>query len=163
MTKTHLNLFGEDTPEPWMGRGRPPHVPTAEKRNKVMVLLALGWTVERIARALSITPPTLRKNYFRELKARAEARDRVDAGIAATLWQQAMTGKVAAIREFRRFVERQDILSGQDQFYRRDTPPAPETPSPRVGKKEQAALDAASAGTASDWGDDLRVAPPRPN
>jgi hypothetical protein len=59
-------------------RGRPEHIATQQNRNKVLMLPALGWNSERIAAALSITPPTLRKNYFREMKFRTEQRDRPD-------------------------------------------------------------------------------------
>jgi hypothetical protein len=73
----NFNLLGDPIPENWGKRGRPPHIPTERNRNKVMMLLAFGWNTDRIAKALSITAPTLRKNYFRELKVRLEARDRM--------------------------------------------------------------------------------------
>jgi hypothetical protein len=41
---------------------------------KTNMLLAFGWNNERIARALHITPPSLRKHYFSELRYRDEAR-----------------------------------------------------------------------------------------
>jgi hypothetical protein len=41
------------------------------------MLLARGWGTERSAQAPSITPPTLSKNYFRELKFGEEKRDKM--------------------------------------------------------------------------------------
>jgi len=68
-----LDVFGDPIPEGWGKRGRPQHVATQQNRNKVtMLLLALGWNNRRIAKSLSIAPPTLRKNYFRELKLSAQ-------------------------------------------------------------------------------------------
>ncbi len=84
----NFDLFGDPIPENHGKRGRPPHMVTQENRNKVMMLLALGRSNERIAAALGITAPTLRKNYFRELKGRLDARERLDAALAMKLWSQ---------------------------------------------------------------------------
>jgi hypothetical protein len=102
-----FDLFGDPVPENWGKRGRPAHIATLENRNKVAMLLAFGWNNERIVRALQITAPTLRKNYFRELKFRDEQRDRMDASLAMHLWKQVEGGNVAAMKEFRALVERE--------------------------------------------------------
>ena len=68
------DLLGDPVPTNFGQRGRPPHVPTEENRQKVRLLLAFDWTNQRIARALRITGKTLRKHYFRELRQRDEAR-----------------------------------------------------------------------------------------
>src|SRR6185295_9304353 len=107
-----FDLWGDPSPDGGGRRGRPQHIATQQNRNKVMMLLAFGWSNERIAKALSITPPTLRKNYFRELRYRAEARDRVDAALATMLWEQAKGGSVAAIREFRSLQADNDLMQG---------------------------------------------------
>jgi len=134
----NFDLLGDPIPEGWGKRGRPEHIPTQRNRNKVMLLLALGWSNDRIARALSITRPTLKRHYFRELRFRDEARDRMDAALAHKLWTLAQDGNVGAAREFRRFVERNDLmLAGMIG----GVPAKPEK-EPKLGKKE-AALAAA--------------------
>ena len=135
----NFDLFGDPIPEGYGKRGRPEHVPTRENRNKVMMLLAMGWGNDRIARALHTTAPTLRKHYFSELKFRDEARDRLDSRLVMTLWQQVEGGSVAAIREFRKLMERNDLmLYGQTAPLRKDRT----AKVAKLGKKEQAQLSA---------------------
>lgn len=50
-----FDLLGDSILENFGCRGRPPHLPTEENRNKVRLLLAFGWTTPRIAQALRIT------------------------------------------------------------------------------------------------------------
>ena len=133
MTET-FDLFGDPIPENWGKRGRPQHVATLENRRKVSMLLAFGWNNERIARALHITPPSLRKHYFSELKYRDEARDRLDATLAMTLWRQVEAGSVSAIREFRELLGHNDMMG----LAPRIAQPKP----PKLGKKEEALLAA---------------------
>lgn len=129
----NFDLFGDPIPENYGKRGRPEHVPTKENRNKCNMLLAFGWNNARISRALHITEPTLKKHYFRELKFRDEARDRMEARVAQRLWEGVEAGNVGAIKEFRKLVEKNDLmLYGQ-------TAPVKE---PKLGKKESALVDA---------------------
>src|SRR3546814_12092033 len=67
-----------------------------------MMLLAMGWTNVRIAAALAITPPTLRKNYFRELKVREAALHRMKAAHMEMLCEQAKAGNLSAMTEIAR-------------------------------------------------------------
>ena len=129
-----FDLLGDPIPPGWGKRGRPQHIATEQNRNKVMMLLAFGWSNERIAKALSITAPTLRKSYSRELRYRDEARARLDAGLAFKLLQLAEAGNVAAAKEFRKVLERNDLVMPA-------AAPKPEKP-PKLGKKEQALVDA---------------------
>jgi hypothetical protein len=76
-----FDLFGDPVPANWGERGRPEHIPTQKNRNRVSMLVALGWSVARIAAALFVTQPTLRKHYFSELKYRDVARDRLEAAL----------------------------------------------------------------------------------
>ena len=66
----NFGLLGDPIPETWGKRGRPPRIPTENIRNKMRLLLALGWTNTRIARVLRITGATRRKYYFRQLRQR---------------------------------------------------------------------------------------------
>ena len=126
-----FDLFGDPVPRNWGGRGRPEHVPTEKNRNKVSMLVALGWSNARIAAALFVTQPTLRKHYFSELKFRDVARDRLTASLAMKLWEQVQAGNVGAMKEFQKFLDRNDLMSfGQA--------PMPDKPAKqqKVGKKE---------------------------
>ena len=98
-----FDLFGDPVPDNHGGRGRPQHLPTTENRNKVTLLLALGWSNSRIANAIHITQPTLRKHYFSVIKFREAQRDRMDAAMASILWKQFQDGSVAAGKAFVEF------------------------------------------------------------
>ena len=137
-----LDLFGDPVPSNWGERGRPEHVPTQQNRNRVSLLVALGWTNVRIAAALFVTQPTLRKHYFSELKFREVARDRLVAQIGVKLLDGVNEGNVSAIREFQKYLERNDLMQyGQT---RQPQKPAGDKASKaeKVGKKA-AALAAA--------------------
>jgi hypothetical protein len=88
-----FDLFGDPVPANRGQRGRPEHIPTHQNRNRVSMLVALGLSNKRIAAALFVTLPTLRKHYFSELKYRDVARDRLDANPAAKLWELFMGGR----------------------------------------------------------------------
>jgi hypothetical protein len=139
---------------PWKGmRGRPPHVPSAENVNKVKMLLAFGWSNERIANALNITQPTLRRHYLSVLKVRAIARDALDARRAELLWQQVEKGNVGAMKAFDRFLEQNDRMTrsrlARDDEDEDEIAPTPPKPSGYVGKKGLA-TDAAQAALVLD-------------
>jgi hypothetical protein len=131
-----LDLFGDPVPANWGQRGRPEHIASQKNRNRVSMLVALGWSNPRIAEAMFVTLPTLRKHYFSELKYRAVARDRLNAELATQLWSLFVAGNVAAGKEFRSLLEQNDLmLYGQTE-----QPPQPK--EPKLGKKDQAARDA---------------------
>jgi hypothetical protein len=146
-----FDLFGDPVPENRGKRGRPQHVPTQENRNKVNMLLAMGRSNERIANALNVTVPTLRKHYFSELKFRDSARDRLDATVAMTFWGQFQGGNTGAGREFIRLLERNDMAFG----LRGAPASAPSTDAKKaekLGKKELANREAQTAHKGTDWG-----------
>lgn len=130
-----VDLFGDPVPANWGERGRPEHVASEQNRRKVSMLLALGWSNARIAAALFITQPTLRKHYFSELKFRDVARDRLDTTIAMRLWAGVEEGNVGAIREFRKLLERNDLMVGRPNGSTAK-PAAPKLPV--IGKKDAA-------------------------
>lgn len=135
----NLDLLGDPIPENFGGRGRPPHIPTTTNRNKVMVLLAMDWDEVRIAKAIGITKPTLKKHYFRELKVREEARARLEAQLLVGMAAKALTGDVPAFREIDKRFARAD-LAGADEAYRPTALPAPK--AEKIGKKAQRQADA---------------------
>ncbi|MGJ5149855.1 hypothetical protein [Bradyrhizobium sp. HKCCYLR1023] len=138
-----FDLFGDPVPANWGKRGRPEHIPTQKNRNRVSLLLAMGWSNARIAAALLVTLPTLRKHYFSELRFRDVARDRLDAGVAEKLWEGVQAGNVGAIKEFRSFMDRNDRMEAERTMG--STEPAERNDNARVGKKvvdKQRAIDA---------------------
>lgn len=125
------DLFGDPVPANHGGRGRPAHIPTSENRNLVNMMLAFGWSNERIAGVLRCTLPTLRKHYFSELRFRAVARDRLVMAQAMIAWRLATEGNVAALREHDRLMARNDRMEAE-----RFMGSKPEdAPAERVGKK----------------------------
>jgi len=148
-----FDLFGDPVRLPSGLRGRPAHRPSQENRNKVMMLLAMGWSVERIAGAMHISQPSLRKHYFSELKARHIQRDRYDATRLMQVWRQCEAGNVGAMRLMEQLTQRNDAMLAAARVRRDDADDKPEP----IGKKE-AARRAAAAATESGgaWGDLLK-------
>ena len=83
-----------ETKEETAGKGRPPHLPTADTRIKVYTLSTVGTRHEDIASVLNISHDTLVKYYKEELdKGRIEA----NASVAETLFKQAKEGNTTAM------------------------------------------------------------------
>ena len=135
-----FDLWGDPVPQRPEKRGRPTHVPTPEKRLRVSVLRALNQSHEEIAAAMGVSEPTLRKHYLPELKG-GMAQKRAEALVL--LYTEVQKGNVSAIKEFLRQVERSDL-----------TPAAAKpTRAPKLGKKAQAAIDAAMPDPTSSMGE----------
>jgi predicted transcriptional regulator len=149
MSDCDFDLFGHPVRLPSGRRGRPRHVATQENRNKVIMLLALGWSNERIAGALHISQPTLRNYYSSELKARLIQRDRLDASRFMKVWEQVEAGNVGAMRLLDQMIAKSDTMAAAAKFKdaEKDEP---------VGKKESARREALKAqAQAEGWGSDL--------
>lgn len=138
-----FDLFGEVVP-PWLGkRGRPPFQPTDKIRNKVKLLLALGWSIERIANGISVSPATLKRYFRAELKVRAAMRDRLDARRFEIAMEQANAGNITALRELAAMIDRNDRMEIERDM---GTKPATnEAPAARPGKKAVDEMRAAAA------------------
>lgn len=147
-----FDLFGDPIPVNHGKRGRPQHLVTQENRRKVSMLVAFGWNNERIASALRITPPSLRRHYFSELKFREVARDRLDAAVAMKLWEQVEGGNVGAIKEFRKLLDHNDMMVPHLAAHSHRTADK-SAKEPKLGKKEQALLAASQPDTATSMGD----------
>ncbi|KKC24969.1 hypothetical protein WP12_17030 [Sphingomonas sp. SRS2] len=130
-----FDLLGDPIPPEHVGRGRPPHVVTDEKRFKVMLLLALEKTEAEVAAAIGISDKTLRKHYSRQLKVRDDARLRLEGEIWKTVAMKAATGDTGAIRELNRMLDKHDQVRLSKSIAQR--PPSEEKASP-LGKKEKA-------------------------
>ncbi len=125
---------------------RPEHKPTAATRRRVSVAAGGGMTHEAIALALKISEPTLRKHYADELAAGAHGR-RMD--VLEKLYTSARRGSTSAARAY---------LAHQAQFtplaegQLQDGGKGSKAPKPvKVGKKEQAQVDAVGAESGTDW------------
>ena len=158
MADEQFDLFGDPVRLPGGRRGRPAHRACQKNRNKVMLLLAMGWSNERIANAIHCSVPTLRKHYFSELKNRDIQRDRFDAWRFEKAIEQADAGNVGAQRLLNQLVEKNDQQLATTRF--RDAQEQGKGKAARpLGKKEQARRDAgrvADGGGGDGWGDDLK-------
>ena len=132
MSDFDFDLLGDPVPEGRGKRGRPEHIPTEEKRRLVIVLQAFDWSMEKIAAALSCTPPTLRKHYFRELRHREEARARVEAKLLGKLMAEVETGNAGAIEKMFKRLEKADQTVTASRVANRGSVSA----APKLGKKE---------------------------
>lgn len=150
MADWDFDLLGDPIPEGFGKRGRPSHIPTLENRRKVMVLAAFDKNEEQIAAALSITPPTLRKHYFRELRDRLEARQRLEGKLFSALLAEVDKGNVSAVDKLFKRMDRHDLATGAM------VRPIKSSKPPKKGKKEAAVEAAQSAHEGSPWGNLLK-------
>ncbi|MBD9652009.1 helix-turn-helix transcriptional regulator [Ensifer sp. ENS09] len=147
-----FDLFGQLVPN-WKGkRGRPPYQPTEKDRNKIKLLLALGWSIERMANGVGISPATLKRYFRAELQERSAMRDRLDARRFEIAMEQSNAGNVAALKELGKMIERSDQMLIDARLRGDDRKPEKE---PEVGKKEARKDAAKTAGEGSSWGNDL--------
>ena len=94
MDKSMVETEPVELVEDKVGKGRPPHLATADTRNRVYILSTVGTRHEDIATVLSISHDTLVKYYKEELdKGRIEA----NASVAETLFKQAKEGNTTAM------------------------------------------------------------------
>tara|TARA_R110002110_G_scaffold115958_5_gene287236 strand:+ start:2500 stop:2967 length:468 start_codon:yes stop_codon:yes gene_type:complete len=143
-----FDLLGDPIPANHGKRGRPPHIPTEQNRNKIRLLLAFDWTDTQLAKALRITKATLNKHYFAELRARDEAKPALQANHLQMVYQAAANGNVGAMKELGRQIERHDLA-----HVLRSQPQKPK--EEKLGKKAQARVDARTAHEDTGWAEDL--------
>jgi len=148
----NFDLLGDPIPEGWGKRGRPPHRVTAENRCKVMLLLAINRRQDQIAAALGISEPTLRRNYFRELKTKEDARFRVEGTRMLRLYQEVESGNVAAIKELGKALEKGDLLAAHLTAHASGGAKKG-SKEPKLGKKEMAIAAARTPDTETTIGD----------
>ncbi|WDA11417.1 hypothetical protein [Paracoccus marcusii] len=146
-----FDLFGNPVEDRTGKLGRPRKEATLEDRNKVKMLLAVGWNNERIASVLHMSLPTFRRLFFQELKLRDVARDMLDARRLELAVQAAGGGNVGAMRQVDRLMEMFDRMGAERMYAGKDKTPEPAAPREKLGKKgmdEKLALDADAALTA---------------
>jgi len=136
------------------GRGRPRYSPTDEERLKVRVMRMDGQSKEMIATVLGINDRTLEKHFQQELD---EGAATLRSEIMTKLASEALDGKVAAARQLEVMTKSGQAKQAEREFTQ---PTAPQKP---LGKKEQAHVEAKTAGVDSEWGDDLHPTVPASN
>ena len=106
---TPFDLVGDPIPDNWGKRGRPPHQPTDDNRSKIRVLLAFGYLVPAIAKALRINKGTLRKYYLAELKHADEAMLALKGANLFAMVKSALGGNVGAQKQLQALIEKHDL------------------------------------------------------
>lgn len=152
----NFDLFGNPIRVGAGQRGRPSYEATEKDRNKIKLLLAMGWSGQRVADAIDISLATLKRYFRAELKVRSVMRDRLDARRIEIAMEQANAGNIAALKELGKMIERSDMVFGNAAM--KQAQDASEPKPVKLGKKEAAAQDAQTAGEGSGWGNDLLFA-----
>lgn len=154
------NLFvaaGEPSPDPAAAPARPKrrgaggrkrYQPSERDREKVAVLVSSGMTVDEISRGMSLSEPTLRRYYAREIETGAL---RKRAEVLVALHRTALKGNVAAQKEAIAIMDRARLEQLQDQVRGKAAAKHEATAAEPVGKKEQAQLDAHGVVTRGPW------------
>ncbi|MTH61433.1 hypothetical protein [Paracoccus litorisediminis] len=143
-----FDLFGNPVEAGTGKPGRPRKEATPEDRNKVKLLLAVGWNNERIASVLHMSLPTFRRNFFQELKFRDVARDMLDARRIELAMKAAGSGNVGAMRQLDRLLDRFDQMEAERTYARSRKDEDKDLTKEKVGKKvldDKMALDADAA------------------
>lgn len=110
MGDSEFDLFGNPVRQGKGARGRPPFEVTERNRNKVKLLLAMGWSNDRVANAIECSLATLKRYFRAELKVRDEMRDRLDAERLMVVAQKALEGVVGAQRLLVEMIDRNDRM-----------------------------------------------------
>lgn len=107
----NLDLFGHPVRDGFGQRGRPPYEPSEKDRNKIKLLLALGWANQRIANGVGVSLATLKRYFRAELRVRDAMRDRLEARRFEIAMEQANAGNVTALKELGAMIERNDRMT----------------------------------------------------
>lgn len=144
-----FTLWGDPVYRIKRTRGRPPFEWTEENSFKVSMLLACGWSNDRIAGTIldprtgkRISVPTLKRHFRSELAHRDNARDQLKARQLMTAARAAFEGNVGAMRLLEQLIEKNDRMEAEREISKK--PPQPAA-ADRLGKK---ALDREKAQTA---------------
>jgi len=120
--------------------GRPEFVPTTKQRREVEIAVFFGRAEEDIARALGISRNTFRKAFAEEIKT-GKAKCQFERDVA--LFNAGISGNVAALKAM-----------VATQATKQDTPTKSQPEhGEKLGKKEQAAMDAKQPPNDPEWGE----------
>ena len=130
-----FDLFGNPVRAGKGQRGRPSFEATTRIRNKVKLLLALGWSNDRIGKAIDASIATLKRHFRAELKVRDAMRDRLEAERLMSVFELAENGNVGAHRQFDKMLARNDLMEIERQMGRGKLE-KPEPAAEKLGKKQ---------------------------
>lgn len=110
--------------------GRPRFKPTSKQRERVKLLKAVGWSNERIAAQIGISPDTLASAFANEIQFGADAKriENIEAMEKAAKKGNASAGKWLH--------EQFAAAKASEQLGARETA-SPEVKPPKLGKKDQ--------------------------
>ncbi len=148
-------------PHPAPARARPPRTKRADGRKRwkpmrhqldeAQLLIAANITPDVIARRLGITPATFRRAFAADLETASEMQR---AELLMAMHRTAKGGNVTAQRHLIEIIERAELVRIGDKITGREA----EKPAPRLGKKEQAQVDAGEIMNNPEWRDLLAPA-----
>ncbi|WP_193217711.1 hypothetical protein [Roseobacter sp. TSBP12] len=127
------DLFGNPVRQGKGKRGRPTFEVTERNRNKVKLLLALGWSNERVSNAIDCSLATLKRYFRAELSEREMMRDRLEAERIMVMSESALNGVIGAARVFQQMLDRNDEMQAERSLVSR---PAKHRPLMVLGKKQ---------------------------
>ena len=117
----------------------------------VEAALARGWATERIAKAVGISPASIKRYFRAELKARDQAQDKLALAAFARLVRSAVgEGNMSAMRQLREELAR-DALTRKEREINRRQEEAEDAGIGALGKKEQAAKEAGEVLRSGSW------------
>lgn len=140
-----FDLFGHPVREGFGKRGRPPFEATQKDRNKVKLLLALGWSGQRIANGVGVSLATLKRYFRAEMKVRDAMRDQLDARRFEIAMEAANAGNITALRELGAMIDRNDRMAIEQSMSESRDDREVKAAAAKVGKKavdEQRAIAA---------------------
>lgn len=140
----------DNSAPPRRRRGPPPFKPTPKQRKDVALYAAGGMSEPAIAREIGICQNTLRKHFADELD---QGHQRELAANLRRLRKAADRGNVTAMKHLD---AKFGVIAAHKEFDN-GAAPTKEPRVPKIGKKEEAAQAALTAGEGSVWGDDLKV------
>lgn len=133
-------------------KGRPPFEWTEENSRKISMLLAQGWSNERIANCVpdprtgkAISISTLKRHFRPELRLRGVARDQLTARRLMLAYTAAEKGNVGAMRHLDQLIEKNDQALADAMLGDGGRSPNPAGAEPKPGKKELNAAEAVQA------------------
>ena len=136
------DLFGEAVQDAARGRGRPPHAPSRETTNRVILGFARGWTVKKVAQSIGVSVPTLRQYYFSHVQRREQLALMMESVQLGRLNDLAAGGNVSAEKELMKALSKGRVAE-ISAAYAGEAPAPPK--APKLGKKEAAVAGAKNA------------------
>ncbi|MEP3633694.1 MAG: resolvase [Shimia thalassica] len=161
--ETVVDLFGNEVYKLSRKKGRPAFEWTEENSNKVSMLLAAGWSNDRIAGCVldprngkPICVKTLQRHFRRELSVRDSARDMLMAKRFMEVSKACDDGNVGAMRLMDQLMDKNDMMLAASRL-RNAQGETGKDKSERLGKKEQEQRRAKEVAETkrSGWGNDL--------